>query len=387
MSSSCIYTNGKRVRPAWLEVDLGCLAWNVRRIRAATEPGAMICASMKANAYGHGATTAAGVVLQNGADRLSVAILDEALELRSGGVCSPILILGSMEYGGAHEIIENGITQTISSFQEAEALSAAACLVGRQAAIHIKADTGMGRLGFVFDSPAVYDEIVKIYSLPGIYTEGIFTHFAASDEADAMYTMRQIDKFNAVCEELRIRGVQIPLRHCSNSAAIAGFPCAHMDMVRPGIALYGGAGPLPGKFHKDLELRGAMSLRAKITLVKTVESGTCIGYGRRFTTSRKSRIATLPLGYGDGYNRGLSCGKGEVLIKGKRAPIAGTVCMDMFMVDVTDIAGVETGDEAVLFGRQGDDEITLEEISKTLDTIPYEIMCSINRRVPRVYKY
>jgi len=375
----------KRVRPAWLEINLGNLAWNIKCIRETTDANAMICASVKSNAYGHGAVQAAGVLLANGADRLSVAILDEALELRGAGFNTPILILGSMEKDGAGEIVANNITQTINSFEEAKALSDEALRQNKKAAIHIKADTGMGRLGFVFDNPVVYDEIIDISSLPGVYIEGLFTHFASSDESDVSYTDLQLCRFESVINELYRRGLHIPLKHSSNSAAIAGFRKAHLNMVRPGIALYGGAGALPGPHHIDMALRRVMSLRTKIALIKTVPAGASISYGRRFVAGRESRIATLPLGYSDGYNRGLSCGVGEVLVRGKRAPVAGTVCMDMFMADVTGIGGACAGDEAVLFGRQGADEITLEEISDKLDTIPYEIMCAISRRIPRVY--
>ena len=345
----------------------------------------MICASMKSNAYGHGAVRIAREAVANGAERLSVAILDEAIELRRSGIETPILILGALEQERAGEVIAHNLTQTIGSYDEARALSKAARLLKTTANVHVKLDTGMGRLGFVCESASAIDDIINSCALAGIFSEGIFTHFATSDESETAYTERQLGLFNAVCGELARRGLKIPLRHCSNSAAISGFPIAHLNMVRPGIALYGGAGKLPGAHHRDLSLRRVMSLRAKIALIKEIPVGASVGYGRKFIADRVSKIATLPLGYGDGYGRKLSCGTGKVLIGGRRAPVAGIVCMDQCMIDITDNAEVKVGDEAVLFGKQGGDEITLEELSETLGTIPYELLCSISRRVPRVY--
>jgi alanine racemase len=340
---------------------------------------------MKANAYGHGARRVARAALANGADRLSVALLDEAIELRRSNIGAPILILGSLERRRADEVVAYGLAQTISSFAEASELSKTAVQMDKQAAIHIKIDTGMGRLGFVCEKPSVINEIFSSGFLPGLIVEGIYTHFAVSDESDVSYTEWQLKKFNDICADLGRRGLHIPIRHCSNSAAISGYPEAHLNMVRPGIALYGGAGKLPGAHHREIPLRRVMSLRTEVALVKEIPAGASVGYGRRFIAGRTSRIATLPLGYGDGYGRGLSDGKGKVLIGGRRAPTAGIICMDQCMVDVTDAGDVGVGDEAVLFGTQGGEEITLEEISKTLDTIPYELMCAISRRVPRVY--
>ncbi|MCL2058945.1 MAG: alanine racemase [Oscillospiraceae bacterium] len=373
------------IRPTRLEIDLDCLAENIRLIRGSTRASAAICASMKANAYGHGAATVARTALECGADWLSVAILDEAIELRRSGIDAPVLILGSLERGRAGEVALHRLAQSISTLAEARELSEAALRAGAPVAIHIKVDTGMGRLGFVCGHPSFYSDILACAALPGIRAEGIFTHFATADEPDASFTNTQLGLFNAACSELGRRGAPMPIRHCSNSAAISGFPGAHMDMVRPGIALYGGAGEFAGSHHRNMPLQGVMSLKTRITLLKDVAPGVSVGYGRRFTAQRATKIAALPLGYGDGYSRGLSNGKGQVLIRGRRAPVAGIICMDQCMVDVTDVEGAAIGDEAVLFGKQGDAAITLEEIAGALGTIPYEIMCSISRRVPRVY--
>jgi alanine racemase len=290
-----------------------------------------------------------------------------------------------LERSRANEVIGYNLAQTISSYEDPEAISAEAQKHGVQAAVHIKIDTGLNRLGFVHNDKSIFNEIIAVGSLPGIFIEGIFTHFAESDGAGRAFTETQLERFNAVRGGLLRRGLIIPIHHCSNSAAILGFPEAHLNMVRPGISLYGGAGKLPGEFHLDASLRRVMSLHAKVTLVKTVRAGESVSYGRRFTAAKPVRIATIPVGYADGYSRRLSCGIGEVLIGGRRAPIAGSICMDMLMADVSGADGVKPGDEAVLYGRQGNEEITLEEVSKKLDTIPYEIMCAIGRRVPRVY--
>jgi len=373
------------IRPAWICVDLDSLAWNTRRIKEAAGEKTNVCAAVKADAYGHGAAQIAKTALANGADSLCVAILDEAIELRNAGVNAQILILGALERTRAREVVECGVTQTVYSVADAEALSIEAQKLSVPAVIHIKIDTGLGRLGFICDRPSVYDEIIKAASLPGIYVEGIFTHFASADDTGVLFTEHQLYTFRSIYDELARRGLKIPIRHCSNSAALAGYPDARMEMVRPGIALYGGAGRLPGSHHKNLDLRGVMSLRARITQVKNISEGDGVGYMRRFIAKRPSVIATLPVGYADGYDRGLSCGKGSVLVKGRRAPIAGTICMDQLMVDVTDIGGVKAGDEAVLYGKQGSEEITIEEIAKTLNTISYVIMCAAGRRAPRVY--
>lgn len=389
INNTDISTNGAintdLIRPTRLEVDLDSLAWNIRQIKNGLSNGALICASLKANAYGHGAVHIAPTLLANGADMFSVAFLDEALELRAAGIDAPILILGALERPRAREVISNCLIQSISSYSEAVALSEESARTGVRASVHIKLDTGMGRLGFVYGNPSAADDILAACALPGIRAVGVFTHFATADEADPSYAERQLHDFISACADMSRRGLDIPFRHCSNSAAIAGFPHAHFNMVRPGIALYGGAGALPGAFHRDLSLRRVMSLRTRIALVKSIPAGASVGYGRRFIARRPTRIATLPIGYGDGYNRGLSCGAGSVLIGGERAPVAGLICMDQCMVDVTDILSAQIDGEAVLFGKQGANEITLEEIAQALGTIPYEVMCAISRRVPRLY--
>ena len=368
-----------------LILDLDSLAWNMRLIRKAAGAGASVCAAVKANAYGHGAAQAAKVFLTNGADSLCVATLGEAVELREANIEAPVLILGSLEPGCEREVVKRGFFQTVSTYDEMKALSDAAKLSGETALVHIKVDTGMNRLGFIYSDADAADRILAASALPNLQIAGIFTHFASSDESDPAFTYLQLERFNGFYNALARRGLAIPVRHCSNSAAIFGFPGAHMNMVRPGIALYGGGCDPGGAHHINPPLRRAMTLRTRLSLVKNVAIGESVSYNRRFTARRPSKIAVMPIGYADGYDRALSYGRGQVLIRGKRAPIAGTICMDQCMADVTDIDGAAIGDEAVLIGKQGPDEITFEELTKTLNTSPHEIMCSIGRRVPRVY--
>jgi alanine racemase len=387
----------KTIRPVWAEVDLDCLAHNMREARRAARPGASVCAAVKADAYGHGAARVADTLLQNGADRLAVALLDEGIALREAGVQAPILVLGLPETARADEIARYRLDQTVASHDAAKPLSDAGVRGGAPISVHIKADTGMGRIGMPCGAAALDEaavrEVLAIRQLPGVAVEGIFTHFAVADEPDpesAAYVRVQLGKFLALCGALAARGLRIPIRHCANSAALLHYPETHLDMVRPGILLYGMAAA-PGDFPPrpdlpNLSLRQALSLKARVAQVKEIPRGASVGYGRRFVAARPSAIATLPLGYGDGYNRLLSCGVGEVLIGGRRAPIAGRICMDQCMVDVTGIGGVRAGDEAVLIGRQGDDFIALAELAQKLHTINYEVLCAINRRVPRVYK-
>jgi len=342
-----------------------------------------IMAVVKADAYGHGVFETVPTLLENGASRLAVSMLDEAIQLREFGIKVPILVLGYTEPSRAEDIIKYNITQTVFSHELAKALSDAAVKLGRQAKIHIKIDTGMGRVGFKPGYGAVKD-VVRISELPGIIIEGLFSHFASADEADPEYTRLQFERFESIVQELNRIGILIPVKHIANSAAVIQYPNLHLNMVRPGIILYG-LYPSDEVDRKLIDIRPAMELKAKVVHVKEVEEGTPISYGRTFVTKRKSRIATLPIGYADGFSRLLS-NKGRVLIHGQYAPIVGTICMDQCMVDVTDIDGeVKTGDEAVIFGVQGNNRITVEEIAELCNTINYEVVCLIGKRIPRVY--
>lgn len=368
---------------AWAEVNLDNIAHNVKEIRRLTDKRAEIMGVVKADAYGHGVLEVARTLMENGVTRLAVSMLDEAIQLRKSGISLPILILSYTDPRRAEEIILNDVTQTVFSHDLAEALSEAAVRLNKNVKIHIKIDTGMTRVGFMPGYSAVKN-VVKISKLPNIIIEGLFTHFASADEMDRSYTYMQFEKFMSIVSELNRIGIYIPVKHVCNSAGIIEFPEMHLNMVRPGIALYG---MYPSdEVHKDrIDLRPAMTLKANIILVKDVEPETCISYGRIFKTRRQSRIATLPIGYADGYTRLLTA-KGKVLVNGQLVPIVGKICMDQCMIDVTDVEGeVKVGDEVVLFGSQKGNEIAIEDLAAKVGTINYEIACIIGKRIPRAY--
>ncbi len=371
-----------KVRPAWAEINLDNLAHNMREIRKLTKPDALVTAVIKADGYGHGATKITKTLLENGADRFAVAVIDEAIELRNSEVNVPILVLGYTSPQRAEEVLQYDIEQTVYSMEVAEALSKEASRVNKISKIHIKIDSGMGRIGLQPNNDTI-EIIKKIYNMPHIVIEGIFTHFAIADEVDKTYTNQQFEKFSWVCNELEKAGIHIRLKHCGNSATIIDLPQMHENMVRAGIILYGLAPSNDVELQK-LELKQVMSLKARVTHVKEISEGQSVSYGRKFIASKTSKIASLPLGYADGYTRLLS-GKAEALIKGIRVPVIGRICMDQCMIEVTGIEDVNVGDEVVLFGEQGQSFISIDELAEKLGTINYEIVCMIARRVPRVY--
>ncbi|NMB98011.1 MAG: alanine racemase [Clostridiaceae bacterium] len=372
-----------KLNRSWAEINLDNIAHNVREIRKIVNDRTAILGVVKADAYGHGAIEVTKTLLDNGVSHLAVSMLDEAIQLRLNGVEVPILILSYTDPVRADEIINYNVTQTVFSHDLAEALSNTAVRMGRKVKIHIKIDTGMTRVGFMPGFNAIKD-VVKISKLPGIIIEGLFTHFASADEKDKAYTYTQFERFMSIVAELQRIGINIPIKHVANSAAIINFPEMHMNMVRPGIILYG---LYPSDYiNKDkISLKPAMSLKANVILVKDVEPNTPVSYGRVFKTQHYSRIATIPIGYADGYSR-LLTGKARVLVNGEFAPVVGAICMDQCMIDITDLKGeVKTGDEVVLFGKQGDNEIKVEEIASLMGTINYEIVTLVGKRIPRVY--
>lgn len=372
-----------KLNRAWVEVDLDNLAHNIREIRRVTNPKAQVMGVVKADGYGHGVVEVARTVLENGGTRLAVATLDEAVQLRNNGFMVPILILSHADPDRAEEIARYDLTQTVFSYALAKALSDTAVSLKKSIKIHVKIDTGMTRVGFIPGDIAVKN-IMEIEKLPGVTLEGLFTHFASADEKDRNYTLLQFERFMDICGKLDGVGLHIPLKHAANSAAIIGYPETHLDMVRPGIIQYG-LYPSDEVDKGKIDLKPAMSLKAGIILVKDVEKNTSISYGRIFTTRRESKIATIPVGYADGFSRVLN-GKARVLAGGEFAPIVGKICMDQCMIDITDLKEeVNVGDEVVLFGRQGWRELPVEEIASKMGTINYEIVCNIGKRVPRVY--
>lgn len=376
------------LRRTWAEIDLDALAHNVSVIRQAA-PESMLCGVVKADAYGHGAVRLARELESLGADWFAVSNLEEALQLRQAGFSRPILILGFTPPEAASVLAEQNISQCVYSGEYAAALSGQARRVGKTVKAHIKLDTGMSRLGFYFQDKqrdrAAVEEIKAACFLPGLEAEGVFTHFAVSDGgADGeAFTLRQFDCFQTAIALLEQEGVRFPIKHCANSAAIFDYPQAHLDMVRAGIVLYG-LQP-SGDLKNAPDLKPVLSLRSVVSHVKAVEPGSTVSYGREYEAAAGKKIATVPVGYADGYPRSLSPGGAELLIRGVRCPIVGRICMDQLMVDVSRVPDVKIGDKVTLIGRDGAEEISADELAKKEGTINYEVVCAISKRVPRVY--
>lgn len=369
-------------RAAWLEIDLEAIAHNVKELRRVTQPTARLMAVVKANAYGHGAVEVSRVALANGADWLAVATLDEALELRKSGFSAPLLVMGHVPEERAEEIVAAELRPAVFHSGFARALSQAAVKLGRTVPVHVKVDSGMGRIGFPAGREAV-GAVKNISQLPGIRVEGIFTHLAASDSEDKRFARLQLQRFDQVWEALKAEGLEIEIRHAANSGAIIDLPESHYQIVRAGISLYGYY-PSDEVKKQAVALKPAMTLKAEVVQVKEVAAGTPISYGMTYYTSRPSRIATLPLGYADGYPRLLS-NRAEVLVRGQRAPVVGRVCMDQLMIDVGHLPQVEPGDEVVLLGEQMGQRISAEELGRWAETINYEIVTRMGSRLDRVY--
>ena len=369
-------------RPTWVEVDLGAIANNTRLIKSLVGEPVQVLASIKADAYGHGAVKVAHTVLHNGATRLGVATLSEVTPLREAGITAPILIFGYVPPWQMREAIRQQATITLYTLDAAKALSHTALALDKTVSVHVKIDTGMGRLGMRFER---IEEIVAlvhtIKTLPGLILEGIYTHFAMADSSDKTHTLMQLERFGQVLQYLEKEGLRPPLVHAANSAATLSVPESHFDMVRPGIALYGLDPSNEVRVPKGF--RPALSFKTLVAQVKLVPAGECIGYGCTYTTERPTIVATLPLGYADGFRRAPS-NWGSVLIHGQEAPLIGRVCMDQCMVDVTHIPQTRIGDEVVLIGRQGEATLTAEQVAERLGTINYEVVSEILARVPRV---
>jgi len=377
------------LKRAWAEINLDYIADNVKAIQSIVRPGCRIMGVVKADAYGHGDKYAADCLRRQGVSWFGVSNLEEALSLRRQGVTGDILIFGITPASHAGTLACQSITQTVFSLEYAEKLSAAAVEQGVTVSVHIKLDTGMGRIGFsTFDGPAQAAENAgKVYRMPGLKPTGIFTHFSVADESredSREYTLEQFQRFEGTCAELEKRGFSCGLRHCCNSAAMLNYPQMHLDMVRPGNIIYG-LYPSPDCMReRKIDLKPAMELKSMVSMVKKMDGGRSISYGRTYETPDCRIVATVPIGYADGYTRRLS-NKARVLIHGRFAPQVGNVCMDQMMVDVTDIPQVKEGDIVTLFGQQGENAILVEELADLTGTINYEIVCVLGRRVPRIY--
>ena len=363
------------------EIDLDAIYNNVINLKKIIKEDTRFMAVLKADGYGHGAVAVAKTI-DKLVDYYGVAIVEEAVEFRKAGIDKPILILGVTNKDQYEQVVKHDVTQTIFTYESAKLLNEECKKQDKKAKVHIKIDTGMGRIGLKDDEKSI-KVIKKIAKLSNLEIEGIFTHFANADEKNKFRAHQQLFKFNTFLEHLNENGIDIPIKHMSNSAATIDIPESNMDMVRCGIATYG-LYPSNEVNKENVELIPAYSLRSRVTYVKEVPFGMGISYNSTYMTNKTTKVATIPVGYADGYARSLSS-KGRVLINGKSAPIIGRVCMDQFMVDVTDIDNVKEGDIVTLVGRDGDEYISVEEIAALAGSFNYEFVCDIGKRVPRVY--
>ncbi len=369
------------VLPTYATVNLTALAHNLSCIKRYLSPGCEVMAIVKANAYGHGAVETAQALTRQGIERFAVASLDEGIALRQAGLSASIVVLGALFEEQVSDLVAHRLTPVVSDGRILPTLAKAARSHPTSYPIHLKVETGMGRLGF---SP---EDLLSFLDNPILRSpfqvEGMMTHLADADGADSDFTERQLGAFRAMLEQIRQRGLSIPLVHMANSAAIVRFPDAHFSLVRPGIMLYG-YHTLPATIPAP-DLTPVLSLRTTIVQLRTIPRGRTVSYNGTFVAQRPTRIAVLPIGYADGYSRRLSH-RGSVLIQGRRAPIVGLVCMDMIMVDVTDLAPVQVGEAVTLIGQQGQESIWADEVADWIGTIPYEVLCGIGSRVPRLYE-
>lgn len=363
------------------EINLDSIAKNVRAIKERLDEKTKLLAVVKADAYGHGAEEVSKVCLFNGADELAVATCDEGVQIRNCSIKVPILILGNTVLGQIETVINYELTQTVFSFERAKIMSEIARKIGKTAYVQIKIDTGMSRIGFLPNDDEIL-EIKKIFELPNIKVTGVFTHFATADEKDKSFTLEQFRRFEYVTKKLNEMGYTDFDRHCANSGTILDLKEFQMDMVRAGIIIYG---MYPSEeVRKEVKLYPAMSLKTQISYVKELEKGVSIGYGRTYFTKRKTKVATIPIGYADGYFRAFS-NKAKVIVNGEFAKVIGNVCMDQTMIDVTDIKDVKEGDCVIVMGKENEKQVLAEDLAKIAGTINYEIVCNVGKRVPRVY--
>jgi alanine racemase len=379
-SSSTTCQIGNLMRPTIAEVDLEAIRHNLRQIRLAVSPSTFITAIVKANAYGHGAIKVSSAALAAGANGLGVAIPEEGAELRENGFTVPIFVLGLTPPEQSQLLVDYNLVATISTLETAQALAETTRRKGRPAEVMLKIDTGMGRVGINPDQALNF--LKRILAIPELKLRGVFTHLATADAGDKTYANQQLRSFTATLNRITHATLSLDWISAANSATIIDLPHGHFNMVRPGIILYG---LLPSKEMRcDLHVMPAMQFKTRVVYLKEVPPGTKVGYGSTHTASRKTLLATLPVGYADGYSRHLS-NKASILIRGRRCPVVGRVCMDQIIADLGSCSDTKIGDEAVLFGRQGDAEISVTELADLAGTINYELVCAISSRVPRVY--
>lgn len=367
----------------YAKIDLDAVAWNMEQMKKNLKEGTEMVAVIKTDGYGHGAVQVASML--ESYDYVwgyAVATLDEAVVLRAAEIQKPILVLGCIFPDQYWEMLKYEIRMNVYTKEMAEAISALAVEKGEQAYVHIKLDTGMARLGFSAEESSI-EEIKEIAELPNLVLEGVFTHFAKADEEDKTFTMMQLEKFEWMTQRLEEEGVTFPYVHASNSAGIIDVRRADYNLVRAGIAIYG-LYPSEEVDKEKVQLKPALSLKSHIAFVKDIPAGTPVSYGGDFVSEHQMRIATIPIGYGDGYPRSLS-DTGYVLIRGKKAPIIGRICMDQFMVDVSDIPEVKFGDKVTLIGRDQEEYLPVEKLSELSGRFNYEFVCNLGKRIPRVY--
>ena len=367
-------------RPTWVEIDLNILRHNLSAIKKQVWPDKKIMGVVKADAYGHGDYEVSRVLLNNGVEMLSVAILEEGIQLRDVGIKAPLLLFGGIFEEQIDTIIHHSLTPTIYDVKLAGILSEKARSLNKIVKVHVYVDTGMGSIGVRYDKAAEFVKCIK--DMKNLFIEGIYTHCACSDEKETGYTNLQIKRFKDVLTALDAINIHIPLKHMANSGAIMNYPDSYFNMIRIGLSLYG---YYPSEeVSRDIRISPVMTFKTKIIHIKDMGHGDTVGYGRTYKIINPTRVATLPVGYADGYNR-LHSNQGEVIIRGTKAPVIGRVCMDQCFVDVSDIEGVSVGDEVILYGSQGQETISAESVARQLHTIPYEITCNVSKRVPRIY--
>lgn len=366
----------------WAEISLENIKFNYNSIKSCLNPGVELLGVVKADAYGHGAIPVAHAIESVGCNYFAVATVDEAIALRSSGILSEILILGYSPVSSIAALIENNIIQSVSDYDTAQKMSDLALSMGKKLRVHIKIDSGMGRLGFIYrEGYYDTDTLLRITRLPGLKIEGIFTHFAVSEVPDSDYTDKQFVSFMKSVNEIELQsGIKFKMRHCSNSGAVCGHKQMQLDMVRPGILLYG---LYPGKDY-SIPLRPAMQLKSRIVHISTMKNGWSVSYGRKYISDGDRKIAVVPIGYADGLHHCLS-GKIEMLVNGRRVPQVGNICMDMCMLDITDAGDVSIGDVVTIFGTDRNETISAEELAEKAGTIHYELLCAVSKRIPRIY--
>lgn len=365
---------------AWVEIDLDRLKENFRKVKGWVGPDKRILVAVKADAYGHSSVAVSSALAAEGVSALGVASLEEAIEIKRGGAEVPVLILSPSSFVEVPEIVAEGFTSTVSNIEYARKLSVVARALNKKMKVHVEVDTGMGRTGVNYSGAA--DFMRQIRELEFIQVEGIFTHFANAEESDKTFALEQLKRFTQVLEDLKARSLEVPLVHAANSASLLDMKESHFNMVRPGLVIYG---MYPSQWVKrQIDVEPVMTFKARVAHLNSIPRGGTVSYGRTYTALKDCTVAVVSVGYGDGYSRALS-NKGEVLIRGKRFSIVGVVCMDLTMVDVTGHPEIRVGDEVILMGKSGEEEITADELARLSGTISYDVTCSVGPRVPRLF--